>query len=227
MAFLQKVSFCNFIRNNPRLFSACQRKKIVITVASLIFKNNNPFLLVVFKSSSKRLTIIKLSKLLLTIIFVLPIFFLNELSSYAPPEREKPFIEYFKLNEFPQSQNIIKFMNVGLIISNHCVSQKSGKNYRRECGAWKPMDVLESGRYIKYFTPNKVLPDTRNLRSVSFFICQQAGGSIASEVIEFTGGRDVNPLDFCQFPDNSLLALISIENYIKTIPNFSKTVTFD
>jgi hypothetical protein len=36
MAFLQKVSFCNFIRNNPWLFSACQRKKIVIVVASLI-----------------------------------------------------------------------------------------------------------------------------------------------------------------------------------------------
>jgi hypothetical protein len=36
MAFLQKVSFCNFIRNNPRLFSACRRKKIVIAVASLI-----------------------------------------------------------------------------------------------------------------------------------------------------------------------------------------------
>lgn len=147
--------------------------------------------------------------------------------SYSPPEGEKPFIEYFKLNEFPQSQNIIKFRNVGLIISNHCVSQKSGKNYRRECSAWKPMDVLESGKYKNYFTPNKVLPDTRNLRAVSFFICQQAGGSIASEVIEFTGGRDVNPLDFCQFPDNSLLALLSIETYIKTIPNFSKTVTFD
>ncbi len=147
--------------------------------------------------------------------------------SYSPPEREKPFVEYFKLNEFPQSQNIIKFRNVGLIISNHCISQKSGKNYRRECNAWKPMDVLESGKYKNYFTPNKVLPDTKNLRSVSFFICQQAGGSIASEVLEFTGGRDVNPLDFCQFPDNSLLALLSIETYIKTIPNFSKTVTFD
>jgi len=37
MAFLQKVSFCNFIRNNPRLFFTCQRKKIVIAVASFIF----------------------------------------------------------------------------------------------------------------------------------------------------------------------------------------------
>ena len=37
MAFLQKVSFCNFIRNNPRLFSACRQKKIVIAVASFIF----------------------------------------------------------------------------------------------------------------------------------------------------------------------------------------------
>ena len=180
-----------------------------------------------FQNDSNRFKQIIPFHFFITIFFVIQIFSSNQIFSYAPPEREKPFIEYFKLNEFPQSQNIIKFMNVGLIISNHCVSQKSGKNYRRECGAWKPMDVLESGRYIKYFTPNKVLPDIRNLRSVSFFICQQAGGSIASEVIEFTGGRDVNPLDFCQFPDNSLLALISIENYIKTIPNFSKTVTFD
>jgi len=41
MAFLQKVSFCNFIRNNPRLFSACRRKKIVIAVASLNKNNKN------------------------------------------------------------------------------------------------------------------------------------------------------------------------------------------
>ena len=199
---------------------------------SMFFVSNlhqtfNTFRYPKFQNDSNRFKQIIPFHFLITIFFVVHIFFSNQLFSYAPPEREKPFIEYFKLNEFPQSQNIIKFMNVGLIISNHCVSQKSGKNYRRECGAWKPMDVLESGRYIKYFTPNKVLPDIRNLRSVSFFICQQSGGSIASEVIEFTGGRDVNPLDFCQFPDNSLLALISIENYVKTIPNFSKTVTFD
>jgi hypothetical protein len=211
-----------------------------MNIFKVIFKLNNPFLLMFFmcnpyqtfrylkiQNGSNKFKKIIPFNFLVTIFLVLFIFSSNQLFSYSPPEREKPFIEYFKLNEFPQSQNIIKFMNVGLIISNHCVSQKSGKNYRRECGAWKPMDVLESGRYIKYFTPNKVLPDIRNLRSVSFFICQQAGGSIASEVIEFTGGRDVNPLDFCQFPDNSLLALISIENYIKTIPNFSKTVTFD
>jgi hypothetical protein len=36
MAFLQKVSFWNFIRNNPSLFSTCRRKKIVIAVSSLI-----------------------------------------------------------------------------------------------------------------------------------------------------------------------------------------------
>ena len=214
-----------------------------MNIFKVIFKLKNPYLFMFsvsnqhqifntfrylkFQNYLNRIKQIIPFHFLIIIFFVIHIFSPNQLFSYAPPEREKPFIEYFKLNEFPQSQNIIKFMNVGLIISNHCVSQQSGKNYRRECGAWKPMDVLESGRYIKYFTPNKVLPDIRNLRSVSFFICQQAGGSIASEVIEFSGGRDVNPLDFCQFPDNSLLALISIENYIKTIPNFSKTVTFD
>ena len=46
MAFLQKVSFCNLIRTNPCLFSACRRKKVVITVASLII-----FLLLLFCST--------------------------------------------------------------------------------------------------------------------------------------------------------------------------------
>jgi poly-gamma-glutamate capsule biosynthesis protein CapA/YwtB (metallophosphatase superfamily) len=39
MAFLQKVSFCNLIRNNPWLYPACRRKKIVILFASLIYLN--------------------------------------------------------------------------------------------------------------------------------------------------------------------------------------------
>jgi len=37
IAFLQKVSFCNFICNNPRLLSTCWRKKIAIGVGSFIF----------------------------------------------------------------------------------------------------------------------------------------------------------------------------------------------
>ncbi len=44
MTFLQKVSFCKFIRNNPRLFSAYRRKKIVIAVASFIFTTSTSFL---------------------------------------------------------------------------------------------------------------------------------------------------------------------------------------
>jgi hypothetical protein len=40
LAFLQKVSFCNFIRHNPRLFFACQRKELVIAVASFLFKTD-------------------------------------------------------------------------------------------------------------------------------------------------------------------------------------------
>jgi hypothetical protein len=36
MTLLQKASFCNFIRNNPWLFSACRRKKIVIPVVPYI-----------------------------------------------------------------------------------------------------------------------------------------------------------------------------------------------
>ena len=58
MVFLQKVSFCNLIRNNPWLFPACRRKKIVITVTSYI--NNFNLKLSVFtctielKESNKR-----------------------------------------------------------------------------------------------------------------------------------------------------------------------------
>ena len=158
---------------------------------------------------------------------IIIIIFFGNIFSYSPPESEKPFVETYKLSEFPERQNIIKFMKAGLIISSHCVSQKNKKYSRRECDAWKPMDVLESGKYKKYFTPNKVLPDTRNIRLVSFFICQQSGGNIASEVSEFSAGRDAEPMDFCQFPDKSLLSLLSIEKFVQGIPNFSKTVTFD
>ena len=47
--FLQRVSCCKFIRNNPRLFSAYRRKKIVIAVASLnLINKNNIFLFVLY-----------------------------------------------------------------------------------------------------------------------------------------------------------------------------------
>lgn len=151
----------------------------------------------------------------------------HSIFSYDPPGNEKPFVETFKLNEYPERQNVIKFMNVGLLISFHCVIEKQKKYFRRNCGAWKPMDVLESGKYKKYFLPNKVLPDVNNLKSVSFFICKESGGSITTEVNEFGGGRDVTPLDFCQFSDKSLLAISSIEKYIRGIPNFQQTVIFD
>jgi len=39
ISFLTKVSFCNFIHNNPRLFSFCRPKKIVIAIASYIIFN--------------------------------------------------------------------------------------------------------------------------------------------------------------------------------------------
>lgn len=40
MMFLQKVSFCNSIRKNPRFFSTYRRKKIGIAVTSLIILFN-------------------------------------------------------------------------------------------------------------------------------------------------------------------------------------------
>ncbi len=63
MAFLQKVSFCNFIRNNPRLFSACRRKKIIIAVASQINKSFYAFL---------NLQLQRIHVVVLTNIFIVP-----------------------------------------------------------------------------------------------------------------------------------------------------------
>ena len=163
----------------------------------------------------------------ITILIYFFVIFLSTLYPYDPPGNEKPFVESFKLNEYPERQNVIKFMNAGLYISYHCTVEKNKKYFRRNCGAWKPLDELESGKYKKYFTPNKVLPDVDNPKSISFFICTQSGGNITVEANEFGGGRDVTPLDFCQFPDKSLLALFSIEKFIRGIPNFRSTVIFD
>ena len=44
--FLQKVSFCKFIRNNPRLFSAYRQKKIVIAVSSYNTKRTTYIILI-------------------------------------------------------------------------------------------------------------------------------------------------------------------------------------
>jgi hypothetical protein len=142
----------------------------------------------------------------------------TKIYSYSPPNNEKPSYETYKLIEFPQRQKVIKFLNLGLLISEQCVSIKNSKFTRRNCGAWKPMDVLENNQYKKYFIPNKVLPDPNNPRLVSLFICIQSGGQISTEVNEFGKyGRDIEPLDFCQFSDNSILALISIEKYLQTL----------
>ncbi|MCP5512646.1 MAG: hypothetical protein H7A24_12250 [Leptospiraceae bacterium] len=142
---------------------------------------------------------------------------------YSPPNDEKPSVETYKFIEHPQRQNVIKFLRTGLYVSSHCVFKKGSKFFRRDCGAWKPMDVLENGKYKAYFKPNKVLPDPRNPRLVSIFICVQAGGTIATEVNEFGKfGRPASPMDFCQFEDQSLLGLVSIERYLSDLAAIKK-----
>ncbi|MCB1179277.1 MAG: hypothetical protein KDK36_16975 [Leptospiraceae bacterium] len=149
------------------------------------------------------------------------IFFLlfSNLFSYSPPSNEKPFLETYKLIETNVRQNVLKFFKAGLYISSQCVRKENKKYYRRKCGAWKPLDVLENGKYRKYFHPNKALPDLRRPKSVSIFICIQSGGFITTEVNEYGKyGRDIEPMDFCQFNDKSMVALDSIARTIEIAP---------
>ncbi len=69
MAFLQKVSFCNFIRNNPWLFSACQRKKIVIAVASFIVQWNLMQIISIIQSINK------IFKIIIPLLFIIIIIY--------------------------------------------------------------------------------------------------------------------------------------------------------
>jgi hypothetical protein len=145
--------------------------------------------------------------------------FLQGILSYSPPMDEKPFTETYKLFETNVRQNVFKFYRVGLYISEQCIQRTNQKNYRRKCQAWKPLDAIESGSYRKYFTPNKVLPDIRSPKSVAIFICLQSKGFITSEVNEYGKyGRDVEPLDFCQFDDKSMVSLHSIERTLEIAP---------
>lgn len=135
---------------------------------------------------------------------------------------EKPFLETYKFFETPVRQNVLKFFRAGIYISSQC-TKKVGKTYfRRECMAWKPLDAIESGEYVKYFQKRTVLPDFSRIRSVSIFVCIHSGGMITTEVNEYGKyGRDVEPMDFCQFADTSLLSLYSIDRALLSAPKLN------
>lgn len=136
--------------------------------------------------------------------------------------KEKPFLETYKFFETPVRQNVLKFFRSGIYISSQCTN-KMGKTYfRRECMAWKPLDAIESGEYVKYFQKRTILPDFSKIRSVSIFVCIHSGGIVATEVNEYGKySRDVEPMDFCQFSDKSLLSLYSIDRALILAPKLS------
>ncbi|MCX7999031.1 MAG: hypothetical protein N3A69_08800 [Leptospiraceae bacterium] len=135
---------------------------------------------------------------------------------------EKPFLETYKLFETPVRQNVLKFFRSGIYISSECISKQKKSYVKRECKAWKPLEVIQSGEYVKYFQRRTVLPDFSRIRSVSIFVCIQSGGMITTEVNEYGRySRDVEPMDFCQFSDMSLLSLYSIDRALLSAPKLS------
>lgn len=140
----------------------------------------------------------------------------NSLS--AAELKEKPTKETFKFIESETRKNVLKFHRAGLYISEQCV-KKTGKVYvKRECGAWKLIEKLESGDYRKYFTPDKIWPDLSKPKSVSIFLCIRSGGFLTTETNEYGRYSAAETADFCQYKDDSLLALKSIERNLEKAP---------
>ncbi len=135
---------------------------------------------------------------------------------------EKPFLETYKLIETPVRQNVLKFFRSRIYISSQCVKKEGRAYLRRDCMAWKPLDEISSGEYVKYFQRRTVLPNFSRIRSVSLFVCIQTGGMITTEVNEYGKyGREVEPMDFCQFKDTTLLSLYSIDYALLQAPKLS------
>ena len=131
--------------------------------------------------------------------------------AFEPPSGVKPTKETYKFVESPVRQNVTKFLTQGLYISSHCLSN-SGKTYlRRECKAWYPLDLIESGEYKKLFTPDKIYPDVTKVKSIAIQICVRSKGFINTEVNEFGKFSRGETLDFCQYEDDSSVALRSLE----------------
>ncbi|HMV78753.1 MAG TPA: hypothetical protein PK453_09270 [Leptospiraceae bacterium] len=132
--------------------------------------------------------------------------------------KEKPSKETFKFTESETRKNVLKFHKAGLYISEQCV-RRTGKVYvKRECGAWKLIEKLESGDYRKYFTPDKIWPDLSRPKSVSIFLCIRSGGFLTTETNEYGRYSSAETVDFCQYKDDSLLALKSIERNLEKAP---------
>jgi hypothetical protein len=157
--------------------------------------------------------------------FIASVLMCFALLRFGPPSNEKPALETYRLFETNVRQNILKFYKIGLYISAQCV-YKQGKSYqKRNCNAWKPLDEIESGDYRKYFGAHKVLPDFARTRSVSIYLCIQSGGFITTEVNEYGKyGRDVEPMDFCQFDDKSLVGLKSMDRALLTAPKIDMKI---
>ncbi len=158
----------------------------------------------------------KIYRYIRNIIITFIILIQNSLS--AAELKEKPTKETFKFIESETRKNVLKFHRTGLYISEQCV-KRNGKVYvKRECGAWKLIEKLESGDYRKYFTPDKVWPDLSKPKSVSIFLCIRSGGFLTTETNEYGRYSRAETADFCHYKDDSLLALKSIERNLEKAP---------
>jgi hypothetical protein len=103
MVFLQKVSFCNFIRNNLRLFSICWRKKIVIELSSFIYFFILLFYALFFDLNAKEVKINATEKNINKIFDKLKIKNLNSVVSFQSNYETEQNISYSNCgSDFPE-----------------------------------------------------------------------------------------------------------------------------
>lgn len=158
-------------------------------------------------------------------IFIIYFFIFYAIFGFSPPANEKPFLETYRLFDTNVRQNVLKFYKSNLYISAGCVFRKNSSYMKRNCDAWKPLDQIESGEYRKYFGAHKILPDFSRIRSVSIYLCIQTGGFITTEVNEYGKyGRDVEPMDFCQYNDKSLVGLNSMDRALMSAPKIDMKI---
>ncbi|MCB1189886.1 MAG: hypothetical protein H7A23_18400 [Leptospiraceae bacterium] len=133
-----------------------------------------------------------------------------------PKFQEKGYTETYKFPDKAQRLSFIRFPKTNVMVSYHCVYKSSTGKVGRNCMAWKPYQMIDTGEVQKLFEQkNRILPDTRDNKAVSFFICKEAGGYVNTEANEYTAfGRKDELMDFCEFEDGSITSISYIRMYL-------------
>lgn len=150
-------------------------------------------------------------------ILILFFFVLASVHSWEKPKfGEKGYVETYKFPDRPQRLSFIRFPKANVMISYHCVYKTNAGKKGRNCMAWRPYQMIDTGEVQKLFEQkNRILPDTRDNRAVSFFICKEAGGFVNTEANEYTAfGRKEELMDFCEFRDGSVTSINYIRMYL-------------